>query len=117
MTFTTRNPRETEAQEVARLAAAPEGSTNHDLSQLPVLNPLITTGMLIRLEDGRWDEPVVVTPMEYHHRTTPEGTTTHRHGGSWTCRVVGGSHKTYSPGCWDIDLSTAELVRSHRVII
>lgn len=117
MAFKLRNPRETEAEEVARLGAAPEGSTTHGLSLMPVLNPLISRGMVFKLTDSRWIGHVVVVAMEHHSTSLEEGATRDRHDGSWRCMVIGGTNKTYSPGCWDIDLATAELARSERVML
>lgn len=119
MSFATRANTETPADEVARLASDPVGSTSHELSQLPVNMPLIKEGMLIRVPATHVPagETVIITPLkpfEYEQPTEGKRLIHHR---TWRCRVVGGNSTTYSPGCWDIDLPESALIRGAVIIL
>ncbi|MFD9868522.1 hypothetical protein ACFXI8_27135 [Streptomyces niveus] len=115
---------ETEEQERARLAQAPEGSTNHSLSTLPVTIKEWPKDLLVELP---WKSPrtdrayhVVVVPIEFRKDTLPEGVEEEPlprklHSGSWTCAVVFSDHPSYRPGCFRIIVPAAELARSRRI--
>lgn len=119
MTFTTRKNTETPADEVARLAAYPVGSTFHELSEMPVTMPLIKTGMLIRLPASHAPvgETIIVTPLESFHYEQPTEGQRLIHHRTWRCRVVGGTSKVYAPGCWDIDQHESILIRGEVIHI
>ncbi|MFD4577411.1 hypothetical protein ACFWNK_34095 [Streptomyces sp. NPDC058417] len=115
---------ETEQQERARLAQAPEGSTNHYLSTLPVTIEEWPKDLLIELpwEPPRTDRPyrVVVVPIEFRKDLLPEGVEEEplprkRHSGSWTCAVVFSDHPIYPVGGFRIDVPAAEIARCRKV--
>ncbi|ROR76108.1 hypothetical protein SAMN06295974_3744 [Plantibacter flavus] len=105
------------AEEVARLAAAPVGSTNHALSQLPVniLGPI--QDLMIQLPDLGDDLPsfraMVVVPYESYSHSRGEDRVfpVKRHNSSWTCIVVASSHPSYPVGGHRIIVPEAQLVR------
>lgn len=103
---------EADEAEAARLADSPEGSTNHDLSKLPVTNPYpgLPGNRLVRLpltdiigllrHDGRKPEFIA----------NPDGTL--QHSGSYYLTVLGGHSDTYQVGGYDICVTEAEARRS-----
>ncbi|VEI04494.1 Uncharacterised protein [Acidipropionibacterium jensenii] len=107
---------ESHEQEVARLAAAPEGSRSHFLSGLPVQVTADPRGSLIELpaqfpENGR-----VVVVAYRQHPDAPAGNGPRlRHHSSWDVIVVASSDPHYPVGGFDLAISEAELVRG-RVI-
>lgn len=118
---------ETEAEEVARLATAPEGSTNHRLAQLPVTNPHVDEHHLLELPWTQAHPCSGVTGGLAHecdggHRIVVLPLTRHRHDDtvelprqfrdSWSCRVVASDHPSYPVGGHGIDISESELRRS-----
>ncbi|MFK0179608.1 hypothetical protein ACIQVR_26980 [Streptomyces xanthochromogenes] len=115
---------ETTEQEQARLASAPEGSTNHYLSTLPVTIETWPKGLLVELP---WQQPrtdqsyrVVVVPIEFRKDHLPEGVEEEplprkRHSGSWTCAVVYSNHPSYPAGGYRIVVPAAELARGRRI--
>ena len=119
MAFKTRTNIETAAQEVARLADAPAGSQNRELSELPVNIPVIALGQLIKLPapNTKEGETVIVTPITCHTTSPAQGQLRLRHRATWDCRVVGGDSQVYAPGGWDICLPEAALVRGELIKI
>ncbi|MFF8917484.1 hypothetical protein ACF08M_30290 [Streptomyces sp. NPDC015032] len=115
---------ETAEQEQARLAQAPEGSTNHYLSTLPVTIQGWPKDLVVELP---WQQPrtdrsyrVVVVPIEFRKDLLPEGVEEEplprkRHSGSWTCAVVYSNHPSYPVGGYRIVVPSAELARGRRI--
>lgn len=115
---------ETKEQEQARLAQAPEDSTNHYLSTLPVTIEEWPKDLVVELpwEPPRTDQSyrVVVVPIEFRKDLLPEGVEEEplprkRHSGSWTCAVVCSNHPSYPVGGYRIVVPAAELARGRRV--
>ncbi|MFD9602001.1 hypothetical protein [Streptomyces sp. NPDC059970] len=115
---------ETEDQEQARLAQAPEGSLNHYLSTLPVTIAEWPKDLLVELpwEPPRTDQSfrVVVVPIEFRKDALPEGVEEEplprkRHSGSWMCVVVFSDHPSYPVGGFRIDVPAAEIARGRKV--
>lgn len=113
---------ETEEQERERLAQAPEGSLNHELSKLPVTITGWLQDLLIELPwkaTERGEHRVVVVPIEYHGETCPAGEQEQlprkRHAGWWTCAVVASDHPSYPVGGHRLSIPTAELVRGTQI--
>lgn len=109
---------ETPEQEVARLAAAPEGSRSHFLSGLPVQVTGVPRGSLIELpaqfpEKGR---VVVVAYREHPYAPIDDGPRL-RHHASWDVIVVASTDPRYPVGGFDLTISEAELVRGRIVEI
>lgn len=101
--------------EVARLAAAPEGSRNHVLSTLPVNIAGVLEHRLIEIPSATMNgHTVVVLPTEQWLPPSERGQLPwKRHRGSWRCIVVASDHPSYpaGPGGWLIDIPEAQLVR------
>lgn len=115
---------ETEEQERARLAAAPEGSINHALSKLPVTIPGWPMDLIIRLPwaaTERAAHNVVVVPIEFHEPVVdPDADPVlprQRHEGSWTCAVVSSDHPAYPVGGYRLNISAAELARGEQITL
>ncbi|MEH0110535.1 hypothetical protein V6N00_12565 [Tersicoccus sp. MR15.9] len=115
---------ETDDQERARLAAAPEGSTNHELSGLPVLNPHPARAQVLELPRPYDGHRMVVMPLEFSPgattgadwwNTAPEDRPLRRHDGSWYCIVLASTHKAYPVGGHDLAISVSELRRARPV--
>ncbi|MFC4048307.1 hypothetical protein ACFOY4_01315 [Actinomadura syzygii] len=108
---------ETPEQEAARLAAAPEGSKNHDLSLLPVTIREWPQDLLIALPGTK--HQVVVVPFEFwpDAGTTDEKRPRRRYSGSWVCAVVHSNHPDYPVGGHRILVPAAELARGARASI
>ncbi|WP_328689858.1 hypothetical protein OHA74_12215 [Streptomyces phaeochromogenes] len=115
---------ETEEQERARLAQAPEGSINHYLSTLPVTIEEWPKDLLVELpwEPPRTDRPyrIVAVPIEFRKDALPEGVEEEPlprklHSGSWMCAVVFSDHPSYPVGGFRIDVPAAEIARGRRV--
>jgi len=99
--------------EVARLAAAPEGSQSHALSKLPVnitgrLDDLAI--VLPRTQDGA-DHTMVVVPFERYRDTEERVFPLKRHHGAWRCIVVASDHPSYPVQGNRLCISESELVR------
>ncbi|MFD4247842.1 hypothetical protein ACFWP3_40635 [Streptomyces sp. NPDC058525] len=115
---------ETEEQERARLAQAPEGSLNHYLSTLPVTIDEWAKDLLVELP---WQQPhadrsyrLVVVPIEFREDTLPEGVEVERlprklHSGSWMCAVVFSDHPGYPAGGFRIAVPDAQIARGRKV--
>lgn len=100
--------------EVARLAAAPEGSQSHALSKLPVNIEGHLADLLIELPhlDTEIPHTMVVVPFRRNRGEGEDGPLPHRrHNGSWACIVVASDHPNYRAGGHRLDISEAELVR------
>lgn len=106
---------ETPEQEVARLAEAPAGSINHELSKLPVTIPEWPQDLLIELPwaaTERSTQRVVVVPIEYHKDSqSDDQRPRRRHAGSFNCVVVYSEHPSYPVGGYRLSISAAELAR------
>ncbi|WP_203631526.1 hypothetical protein [Streptomyces halstedii] len=115
---------ETNEQERARLAQAPEGSLNHYLSTRPVTINEWPKDLLIELP---WQQPrtdrayrVVVVPIEFREDALPKGVEEERlprklHSGSWKCAVVFSDHPDYPAGGFRIDVPDAQIARGRKV--
>lgn len=114
---------ETEEQERARLAQAPEGSLNHYLSTLPVTIDGWPKDLLVELPwQQRTDQAhrVVVVPIEFRTDALPEGADEEPlprklHSGSWLCAVVFSNHPDYPVGGFRIDVPDAQIARGRKV--
>ena len=101
--------------EVARLAAAPLGSSNHSLSRLPVTIEGYLGDLVVELptKDER-DESftIIVVPFLRHPDTSEDRKMPFkRHAGHWDCIVVASDHTSYPVGGHRLSISEAELVR------
>ncbi|MEV7870103.1 hypothetical protein AB0P17_29345 [Streptomyces sp. NPDC088124] len=115
---------ETEEQERARLAQAPEGSLNHYLSTLPVTIEGWPKDLVVELP---WPQPrtdqsyrVVVVPIEFRKDALPDGVEEEpvprkRHSGSWMCAVVFSTHPSCAAGGFRVDVPAAEIARGRKV--
>ena len=138
MAFTGIKLFETEAEEAARLSAAPEGSTSHTMSLLPVTIPFIENHQLIELPvhpdlaeagpctstvfglahkcDGR--HRIVVLPLQDRDaKGSADKPLPRRHDHSWTVRVVASDHPSYSAGGHDLCVDEASLRRGKLIEI
>lgn len=98
--------------EVARLAAAPEGSTNHRLSKLPVNITGPLDDLLIELPSTTADDhTLVVVPFRRDRDDEPRTLPMKRHRGFWACIVVASNHPSYPVGGHRLNISESELVR------
>lgn len=112
---------ESAADEAARLAQAPAGSTHARLAPLPVTIEHPRRAMVVELPWAAMhpEEPnhtrIVVTLVEQH---LPAGRSAHperRHEGSWDAIVLASTHPAYPVGGYDICVAT-EKVRRGRLI-
>lgn len=112
---------ETDNQERARLAEAPEGSINHELAALQVLNPHPGRGQVLELTRDYHGQRIVVMPLEFvpgrtsdakWHNTAPERRPIRQHDGWWHCIVLASTHDSYPAGGHDLSISTCELRRA-----
>ncbi len=99
--------------EVARLAAAPEGSTSHELSKLPVNIEGWLEGRIIELPHIKPgpDYTIVVIPFDRYDEKPETSMPYRRHRGTWRCMIVASNHPSYSVGGTKLAISEAELVR------
>lgn len=115
MAFVSSKVFETEEQESARLAQAPEGSTSHALSTLPVKIKQPLQDLVIQLpwtRTGPQDYIIVVVPIEHAAVGKRDQQPPIRiHEGGWDCAVVYSTHNSYPVGGHRLYISTAELVR------
>ncbi|MDN6566327.1 MAG: hypothetical protein L0K65_04665 [Actinomyces sp.] len=109
---------ESPEQEVARLAAAPQGSRSHFLSGLPVQVTADPRGSLIELP-AQFPENGRVVVVAYHQRpaTPADNGPGLRHHASWDVIVVASTDRRYPVGGFDLAISEAELVRGRVVEI
>lgn len=105
---------ETDAEETARLALAPEGSNQHTLSLLPVTNPYPDKGQVLELpSSANWrGHRIVGTPLERRGGPSANGPLPHKHDGAWNFRILASDHDSYPVGGYDIVISTSELRRA-----
>jgi hypothetical protein len=117
---------ETAEQERTRLAQAPAGSRNHELSKLPVTIHQWPQDLLIELPwqaTERGGQHVVVVPFEFRGESRPAGEEEaeslprRRHSGHWACAVVASDHPSYPVGGHRLSISSAELARGTRIEI
>ncbi|PZU04690.1 MAG: hypothetical protein DI630_00820 [Gordonia sp. (in: high G+C Gram-positive bacteria)] len=117
---------ETDAEEAARLAQAPVGSTSHSLSLLPVTNAHPTAHQLVELpwqqlhpcsgttggsqHQCNGSHRVVVLPLKRSPGTSDDALP-RRHDDAWGCRVVASDHPSYPVGGYDLHISKSELRR------
>lgn len=110
-------------EEVARLAAAPEGSISHSLARLPVNILGYLRDQIIQLpwRDARVhgeNYHVAVVPITAHkERRDPEERPWRLHTGYWDCVIVASDHPKYPVGGHRICVGTDELVRGKLVEI
>ena len=106
---------ESDEQETARLAAAPEGSRNHDLSKLPVVTPHVIRAEPLRL--ALFPDNVVVVPLTYHRsisrRVNDEGL--REWDGTWDVMVIASDNPATGVGSHDLSIPLSQLRRSPRV--
>jgi hypothetical protein len=98
--------------EVARLAAAREGSTTHALSKLPVNIEGWLEDLMIELptiDDS--NRTMIVVPFRYHQPSGERPFPRRRHDGSWDVIVVASNDERYKVGGHRLCVSEAELVR------
>ena len=124
---------ETDEQEAARLATAPEGSTYHSLSSLPVNIRQFAEDLLIELPrtahgfaDAEGNPArVVVVPFRYDPASREKDADGNpverekplRHDGSFGCIIVESGDPRYPVGGHRISVSCAELRRGKIVTI
>lgn len=113
---------ETPEQERERLAQAPEGSLNHQLSQLPVTVDEWPEDLVIELPSTVTSgHRLVVVPIEYRGDGRPEGEAEplprKRHSGWWACAVVATEHPDYRVGGHRLSIPAAELARGRKIDI
>lgn len=107
---------ETPEQEIARLAAAPEGSQDHTLSKLPVTIKEWPRGLVIELPWQTIGHRVTVVPIKYHSSPQPaDELPRRRHDGSWGCVVVTSDHPSYPVGSFNLTIPAAELARGEKI--
>lgn len=99
MAFIGHPAHETDEQATARLAAAPEGSINHQLSKLPVTVREWPLGFVLWLPRVG----VAVVPFEYRNP-------------GWNCIVVKGN-EAYGVGGYSLSISDDEIRRAERIIL
>lgn len=106
-------PFETDAEEAARLAEAPEGSKSRMLSGLPVTIDAIEDHPVIALPHSG---SIVVVPTE---PSAPlcDGQDRFVHNGGWRCRVVASKNPSYPTNGYNIFVSAAELRRGRSIDI
>lgn len=99
--------------EVARLAAAPVGSTDHGLSTLPVTIDGHLGDRVIELPQlpGAEGRRIVVIPYQYSAGAHRESLPYPLHDGYWSCIVVASNDPTYKVGGHRLHISEHELVR------
>lgn len=100
--------------EIARLAAAPEGSLSHELSKLPVNITGYLQDLLIELPRRAVDDERTMVVVPYEPRPSvgrEEELPRRRHDGWWACIVVASNDPSYGVGGHRLHLSEAELVR------
>ncbi|UJW28809.1 hypothetical protein L3Q67_26475 [Saccharothrix sp. AJ9571] len=125
MAFLTRTGfRETEEQERARLALAPEGSMSHYLSTLPITITEWLRDLLIELPwsaTERSAHRVVVVPIKFspdaRRESEEEPLPRKRHSGHWECAVVSSDHPSYPVGGHRLSIAAAELARGRKISI
>lgn len=113
---------ETEEEERARLAQYPVGSTNHDLSKLPITIKTDVRNMVIQLPGapyGSTQNTMIVVPIDYRPPVAGDELTESkkhkRNSGSWTCAIVASDHPSYPVGGYNVVITEAELARSKRI--
>lgn len=113
---------ETEEQEQARLAQAPEGSIRNALSKLPVTIREWPEGLVVELpfaQTGRTAHRVIVVPVTFSRDNldpdpdapAPRG----RNSGWWECVVIASDHPSYPVGGYQLAIPAAEIARGRRV--
>jgi hypothetical protein len=114
---------ETPDEEVARLAAAPDGSKSHWLAGLPVLiSAADLKGLVIELPVHHGDRRIVVVPVENRGDSSREAHRAktgkiRRNGAWWQVIVVASDHPSYPVGGYDLTVPEAELVRGRPLSI
>jgi len=107
--------RETPEAEAARLAEAPEGSTNHALSSMTVNIHGNIQDLMIEVPHLTGDpkHTIVVVPFQSHHYGAPEDAAQprRRYNRSWDCIVVASDHPSYPVGGYRISMPEYQLRR------
>lgn len=104
---------ETDQAETERLAAAPAGSKNHEMSLLPITFREIPDGRLLSLP--RNEHTIVITVLEQRDRRTKDDDGHVRHDASHVARIVASDHPRYPVGSYDIVVTDAEIRRSQPI--
>lgn len=106
---------ETPEAEAARLAQAPEGSTNHALSSMPVTMHGNIQDLLIELPsfEGDPQHTIVVVPFDCYRYGAEDDPTLprRRYNNGWSCIVVASDHPSYPVGGHRISLPEYQLRR------
>lgn len=101
--------------EVARLAAAPAGSLNHELSKLPVNIEGDLLDLMIELPrtQNRYEHTtLIVVPFRFDKGADQnEALPFKRNTGWWDCIVVASDDPVYPQGGHRLSIPAAELVR------
>ncbi|MFK0244528.1 hypothetical protein ACIQUM_07505 [Amycolatopsis azurea] len=115
---------ESDEQERERLAEAPEGSSCHSLSQLPVTIREWPQDLIVALPWaalGRSDHHVAVVPIRFSPASRPEGPgeglLRKRYTGAWECVVVASDHPQYPIGGHRLSIPAAEIARGTKISI
>lgn len=111
---------ESAADEAARLAQAPAGSTHARLAPLPVTIEHPSRGMVVELPWAAMrpeSEKHRIVVMLDHPRPCPghRYQQPFRHDGSWSCTVVASTHDAYPVGGHDLVVSEAEIRRGRLI--
>lgn len=107
--------RETPEAEAARLAEAPEGSTNHALSSMPVNIHGNIRDLMIELPQlaGDPEHSIVVVPFDsyrYNGENEPP-LPRRRYNSGWHCIVIASDHPSYPVGGHRVCLPEYQLRR------
>lgn len=110
MAFVHTRPQETDEQSRARLAAAPQGSINRQLAELPINIRERPRGLTLLLPRTG----LVVVPIEYRPSLGQASGNPRPGSDGWGCVVVRGND-TYPVGGHDIVVSSDEIRRGLRI--
>ncbi len=112
---------ESDADEAARLAGSPAGSTNERCSHLPVTIPHPAAGMVIELpqlfsaEEDPEQRRVVVTVLERRSERSREPSGLLHRDGAWLCLPVASTDPRYPAGGYTIVVDETRLRRGRQV--
>lgn len=112
---------ESAADEAARLAQAPAGSTYARLAPLPVTIEHPHRAMVVELPWAamRPEEPnyarIIVTLVKQHLSSSHSAHPERRHDGSWDAIVLASTHPAYPVGGYDICVATEEIRRGRLI--
>lgn len=106
---------ETDQDERDRLAQAPVGSMNHDLSLLPVTFREVPGANLLRLPNQHGHIIVVLVIAQPGVRTKNTVTGLRRRDAVYSARIVASDHDSYPVGGHDISIPEAQVRRSQKI--